>query len=102
MNDNSSINAFNNKIYTYVMLDWRVDIWKPIMITVEQDEKLFIRKLSTNAVAFRNVNDTDIPKCNIDTNGIAIVDCTGKISNRNTNLFTYAHNIYTCNNSTCS
>ncbi|OAD52258.1 Retinal guanylyl cyclase 2, partial [Eufriesea mexicana] len=77
MNDNSSINAFNNKIYTYVMLDWRVDIWKPIMITVEEHEKLFIRKLSTNAVAFRNVNDTDIPKCNVDTNGITIVDCAG-------------------------
>ncbi|XP_033351701.1 uncharacterized protein LOC117234512 isoform X1 [Bombus vosnesenskii] len=80
MNDNSSINAFNNKIYTYVMLDWRVDAWKPIMITVEGREKLFVRKLSTNAVAFRNMNDTDLPRCNIDVNGIPFIDCTENTS----------------------
>lgn len=83
MNDNSSINAFNNKIYTYVMLDWRVDAWKPIMITVEGREKLFVRKLSTNAVAFRNMNDTDLPRCSIDVNGIPFIDCTGKKVTKN-------------------
>lgn len=75
MNDNSSINAFNNKIYTYVLLDWRIDVWKPIMVTVEGREKLFVRKLSTNALAFLNINDTDFSKCNFDVNGIPIIDC---------------------------
>ena len=74
-NDNSTINAFNNKIYTYVMLDWRVDVWKPIMITVEASEKLLVRKLSTNATAFRGTNDADFPSCNGRT---PFVDCTGK------------------------
>lgn len=84
MNDNSSINAFNNKIYTYVMLDWRIDVWKPIMITVEGSEKLFVRKLSTNATAFRNTNDADFPRCSIDVNGIPFIDCTGnQCCNRN-------------------
>lgn len=78
MNDNSSINAFNNKIYTYVLLDWRINVWKPIMVAVEGREKLFVRKLSTNALAFLNINDTDFPKCNFDVNGIPIIDCIGK------------------------
>lgn len=78
MNNNSSINAFNNKIYTYVLLDWRIDVWKPIMVTEEGHEKLFVRKLSTNALAFLNINDTDFPKCNFDVNGIPIIDCIGK------------------------
>ncbi|XP_043529595.1 uncharacterized protein LOC122539063, partial [Frieseomelitta varia] len=88
-NDNSSINAFNNKIYTYVMLDWRVDVWKPIMITVEGSEKLFVRKLSTNAIAFHNTNDADFPRCNIDVNGIPFIVCTGTASNEST--FRIAH-----------
>lgn len=89
MNDNSSINAFNNKIYTYVMLDWRVDVWKPIMITVEGSEKLFVRKLSTNAIAFHDTNDADFPRCNIDVNGIPFIDCTGTASDEST--FRIAH-----------
>lgn len=76
--DNSSINAFNNKIYTYVLLDWRNDVWKPIMITIERQEKLSVRRLSTNAVAFRDTKDTDLFKCNVDGNVYAIFDCTGK------------------------
>lgn len=87
MNDNSSINAFNNKIYTYVMLDWRVDVWKPIMVTVEGSEKLLVRKLSTNAIAFHDTNDADFPKCNIDVNGIPFLDCTGnQRCNRNQSI----------------
>ncbi|KAK9293807.1 hypothetical protein QLX08_011361 [Tetragonisca angustula] len=86
-NDNSTINAFNNKIYTYVMLDWRVDVWKPIMITVEGSEKLLVRKLSTNATAFRGTNDADFPSCNGRT---PFVDCTGTASDRS-NHFRIAH-----------
>ncbi|XP_026671236.1 uncharacterized protein LOC108627232 isoform X2 [Ceratina calcarata] len=75
MNDNSSINAVNNKIYTYVLLDWRVNVWKPIMITMEEHRKLLVRKLTPNAIAFHDANETDLPKCNKDVNGNDIIDC---------------------------
>ncbi|XP_076752601.1 retinal guanylyl cyclase 2 isoform X1 [Xylocopa sonorina] len=76
MNDNSSINALNNKIYTYVLLDWRVDVWKPIMVATEGRGKLLVRKLTADAIVFRDANNTHLPKCNVDVNGNAIIDCT--------------------------
>ncbi|XP_043264034.1 uncharacterized protein LOC122404161 isoform X3 [Colletes gigas] len=78
--DNSSVNAFNNKIYTYVLLDWRINAWKPIMIAVERQRKFLVRKLSASAVAFRDANDTDISKCNVDLDANAGIECTGRDS----------------------
>ncbi|XP_053981020.1 uncharacterized protein LOC128877602 isoform X2 [Hylaeus volcanicus] len=74
--DNSSINAFNNKIYTYVLLDWRINAWKPIMIAAERQRRFFVRKLSTNAVAFRDSNSRDVPKCNVDVDANDDIECT--------------------------
>ncbi|CAK9802664.1 Retinal guanylyl cyclase 2 [Anthophora quadrimaculata] len=103
--DNSSINAFNNKIYTYVLLDWRINGWRPVMITVERRGKLFVRKLSTNVIAFRDANDNllTLRKCNNvevvngngNGNGIRdgdgdIIDCMEDTSN-GSSAFRIAH-----------
>ena len=72
--DNSSINIYNNKMYTYVLLDWRIDVWKPIMITVERRGTLHARKLSVNAVAFNKAKDADLYKCNANVNADVDVD----------------------------
>ncbi|XP_078039827.1 retinal guanylyl cyclase 2 isoform X2 [Augochlora pura] len=89
MYDNSSINSFNNKMYAYVLLDWRVDAWKPIMISVEQRRKLLVRKLSTNAPVFYDAN-MDVPKCNTEVDGEPGIDCTENHSDENETAFRIA------------
>ncbi|KAG7199229.1 hypothetical protein KM043_018098 [Ampulex compressa] len=66
--DNGSINSYNNKMYTYVLMDWRGNDWKPIMIVEEQNEQLLIRKLTTNAIAFHHAEGPDLPICDVDGN----------------------------------
>lgn len=79
MYDNySSVNAFNNKMYAYVLLHWRADFWKPIMLAEEERGKLRVRKLSVDAVAFRDANDTDFSsKCDTDVYESVDADCIG-------------------------
>ncbi|XP_076640642.1 retinal guanylyl cyclase 2 isoform X3 [Halictus rubicundus] len=81
MHDNSTINSFNNKMYTYVLLDWRLDAdaWKPIMISIEQRKKLFVRKLFANAPVFHDAN-IDILKCNAEVGVEFDIDCTDNSS----------------------
>ncbi|XP_015438494.1 PREDICTED: retinal guanylyl cyclase 2 [Dufourea novaeangliae] len=77
MYDNSTINAYNNKMYAYVLLDWRVDAWKPIMISMEQRRELVVRKLTTNASVFRDGNDIETLKCGAELEGSNTgVECT--------------------------
>lgn len=78
MYDNSSVNTFNNKMYAYVLLDWRTDAWKPIMISVEQRKKHFLRKLSTNASAFYDANDVDLSKCDMPIDAELGIHCAGE------------------------
>lgn len=71
MHDNGTINSYNNKIYTYVLMDWRVDKWKPIMTIVEEKEGLVVKRLTGNALAFVTVENIDFISCDADN------DCTG-------------------------
>ncbi|XP_035725180.1 retinal guanylyl cyclase 2-like isoform X1 [Vespa mandarinia] len=73
MHDNGTINSYNNKIYTYVVMDWRVDKWEPIMMISEEKEGLTVKRLTTNAPAFFTVENIDFIPCDADndcTNGL--------------------------------
>lgn len=70
MHDNGTINSYNNKMYTYVIMDWRVDNWKPIMMISEEKEGLTVKRLTTNARAFFTVENIDFIPCDADN------DCT--------------------------
>lgn len=49
--DNSSLNTNNNKMYTYGVLAWRVNGWRPILEVVESEERLIVRQLVENNLA---------------------------------------------------
>lgn len=70
MHDNGTINSYNNKMYTYVVMDWRVDKWEPIMMISEEKDGLTLKRLTTNAPAFFTVENNDIILCDADN------DCT--------------------------
>ncbi|XP_047348159.1 retinal guanylyl cyclase 2 isoform X3 [Vespa velutina] len=73
MHDNGTINSYNNKIYTYVVMDWRVEKWEPIMMISEEKEGLTVKRLTTNAPAFFTVENIDFIPCDADndcTNGL--------------------------------
>lgn len=74
--DNSSLDAYNNKIYTYALLDWRTDIgWQPILAVVNDYQRLQVQQLAPNAVAFLNILETaDLPSCDDDA------DCSGELA----------------------
>lgn len=72
--DNSSLDAYNNKMYTYALLDWRTDIgWQPILAVVNGYQQLQVQQLAPNAVAFLNILETpDLLPCEDDA------DCPGE------------------------
>ncbi|XP_043283814.1 retinal guanylyl cyclase 2 isoform X2 [Venturia canescens] len=46
--DNSSLDTNNNKMYTYGVLAWRTNAWKPILQVIEHDERLLLRAFMDN------------------------------------------------------
>lgn len=49
--DNSSLNSFNNKMFTYTMLSWDANTWKPILSVVEETDQLSIQEFVRNGFA---------------------------------------------------
>ncbi|XP_048509125.1 retinal guanylyl cyclase 2 isoform X2 [Athalia rosae] len=43
---NGKVNSYNNKMYAYLLLDWRHGAWKPVLRVLESDEKLVLEVLS--------------------------------------------------------
>ncbi|XP_015179182.1 PREDICTED: retinal guanylyl cyclase 2-like isoform X2 [Polistes dominula] len=70
MYDNGTINSYNNKMYTYIVMDWHVDKWEPIMMISEEKERFTVKRLTTNAPAFFTVETIDFIPCDADN------DCT--------------------------
>lgn len=72
--DNSSLDAHNNKMYTYALLDWRADVgWQPILAVVNGYQRQQVQQLTPSAVAFLNILETpDLPSCDDDA------DCPGE------------------------
>ncbi|XP_070151794.1 retinal guanylyl cyclase 2 isoform X1 [Polyergus mexicanus] len=66
--DNSSLDAHNNKMYTYALLDWRTDVgWEPILTVVNDYQRLQVQQLTSNAVAFfNNLEMSDLMSCDDD------------------------------------
>ncbi|KAL0114110.1 hypothetical protein PUN28_011433 [Cardiocondyla obscurior] len=72
--DNSSLDSHNNKMYTYVLMNWRDAGWEPILALVERHQQLLVQQLMPSAVAFLNVEEPDLPSCDVDgdcSNGLA-------------------------------
>ncbi|XP_066588418.1 retinal guanylyl cyclase 2-like [Prorops nasuta] len=57
--DNTSIDSNNNKIYSYTVLDWWKDKWRPIIaISEEKNSQLVLKKLITDASALADVENS--------------------------------------------
>ncbi|XP_072756231.1 retinal guanylyl cyclase 2 isoform X1 [Anoplolepis gracilipes] len=66
--DNSSLDAHNNKMYTYALLDWRTDVgWQPILAVVDGYQRPMVQQLTPSAVAFLNILEaSDLLPCDDD------------------------------------
>ncbi|XP_025163076.1 retinal guanylyl cyclase 2 isoform X2 [Harpegnathos saltator] len=72
--DNSSIDSHNNKMYTYALMDWHGTSWEPILAVVERQQRLLVQQLTPNALAFLNVESSDLLSCDDDA------DCAGGLA----------------------
>ncbi|EFN69634.1 Retinal guanylyl cyclase 2 [Camponotus floridanus] len=66
--DNSSLDAHNNKMYTYALLDWNTDVgWQPILAVVNGYQRQMVQQLTPSAVAFlNNLESSDLSSCDDD------------------------------------
>lgn len=51
IHDNTSLNQWNNKMFTFALLHLNENDWEPILIVFEQREQLVIKEIVENTFA---------------------------------------------------